>query len=42
MSTSLSCLVVNLSEINKKECKKYMEKIILNQNVSLSNLKIID
>ena len=42
MSTSLSSLVDNLSEINKKECKKCMEKNILNQNSSLSNLKIID
>ena len=42
MPTPLSSLVDNLSEINKKECKKCMRKIILNQNVSLSNLKIID
>ena len=42
MSTSLSSLVDNVSGIDKKECKKYMKKIILNQNVSLSNSKIID
>ena len=42
MPTPLSSLVDNLSEINRKECKKCMRKIILNQNVSLSNLKIID
>ena len=40
MSTSLSSLVDNLSEINKKECKKCMEKN--NTKSNLSNSKIID
>ena len=42
MSTSLSDLVDNLSEIDKKDCKTCIERKILNQNVILSNLKIID
>ena len=42
MSTSLSDLVNNLSEINHKDCKTCMKKKILNPNVVLSNLKIID
>ena len=42
MSASLSDLVNNVSEINNKDCKIYMEKKILNRDVILSNLKIID
>ena len=42
MPTSLSDLVDNLSEINKKECNTCMGKKSLNQNVILSDLKIKD
>ena len=42
MQSKLSDLADNLSEINKKECKAYMEKKILNQNAILSSSKIID
>ena len=42
MLTSLSDLPDNLLEINKKERKACMERIKLDQNVILSNLKIID
>ena len=42
MQSKLSDLVDNLSEINNKNCKKFMEKKILNQNVNLLVSKIID
>ena len=42
MSSKLSNLVDNLSEINNKDCKNCMERKILNQNVNLLGLKIID
>ena len=42
MSTSLSSLVDNLSEIYKKECKKFMERKKSYQNVDLLVLKIIN
>ena len=42
MSTSLSDLADNLSEINKRECKSCIDKKKLHQNVILSNLKIKD
>ena len=42
MSTSLSDLVDNLSEILKKNANHAWKEEILNQNVILSGLKIID
>ena len=42
MSTSLSSLVDNLSEIYKKECKKCMGRKKSYQNVNLLVLKIIN
>ena len=42
MSTSLSSLADNLSEINNKDCKKCMERKKFNQNVNLLDLRIID
>ena len=42
MSDSLSSLVDNISEINKKECKAVWKEIILDQNVSIPDSKIID
>ena len=42
MSSKLSNLVDNLSDINNKDCKNCMERKILNQNVNLLGLKIID
>ena len=42
MSSNLSNLVDNLSEINNKDCKTCMEREILNQNVNLLGLKIIE
>ena len=42
MSTSLSDLVHNMSEIDNKDCKHALRGKISNQNVVLSNLKIID
>ena len=43
MSTSLSNLVNNLSEINNKECKLCIErKKKLNKNAIFLGLKIID
>ena len=42
MPSKLSDLVDNLSEINKKKMSGMHEKKILNQNVNLSDLKIID
>ena len=42
MSTSLSSLVDNFSEIYKKECKKFMERKKSYQNVDLLVLKIIN
>ena len=42
MSTSLSSLTDNLSEIYKKECKGYIERRKIDQNVILLGLKIIN
>ena len=42
MQSKLSDLVDNLPEINNKNCKKCMEKKILNYNVNLLGSKIID
>ena len=42
MSTSLSDLADNLSDWQKKNAKFVWKEKILNQNVILSNLKIID
>ena len=42
MSTALSDLTDNLSEINKKNAKLVWKETISNQNVNLLNLKIID
>ena len=42
MPNSLSDLADNLSEINKKECKAFIERKILNQNAILSILKMIN
>ena len=42
MQSKLSDLVDNLSEIDTKGCKTWMERKISNQNVSLLNLKLID
>ena len=39
MPSKLSDLIDNLSEINKKECKSYMERKKTNQNAILSDLK---
>ena len=42
MSTSLSSLTDNLSEIYKKECKGCKERRKIDQNVILLGLKIIN
>ena len=42
MSTSLSSLLDNLSEIYKKECKGCKEREKLNQHVILLELKMIN
>ena len=42
MSSKLSSLVDNWSEINNQDCKTCIEKKKLNHNVNLLGLKIID
>ena len=42
MESKLSDLVDNLSEINEKECPKYIGKNKLNRNAIIQGLDIID